>query len=465
MFDHAVVVATINGKQVWIDATISNQGGSGTDLYFPPYGKALVLKAGNNSLTDIPQTKSGKIVCLEKYNIKDEISPVKFDVITTYTLNEADDTRDNLASSGLTKTEKNYLDYYSKVYSKIEAADSIKVKDDKEKNELTVIESYTIKDFFKRDSVNKKYTADFYADYISRQLPDIDGQTKTPVSVNYPYNIDYTIKVTMSNKWDIANEHDTINRKAYKFISDKIVTDNELALRYQFTYLKDYIPLDALSEFKNDVKELKDNKLSYSIYYIPDILNVPFKLNYSMLVLTLLLVCLFVYSGIIFYRQETREVSYFDSSNAFQPALGGWLILLTIGLFAAPLIILYNLINNGYYSISKWDEISTGIGSISNRALLIFEITGNVALMCITAFCLVLVLKKRDIAPRFLKLNFLFNVIFLFVGYFFSGFVKQDFSNYSMERIIETVIVAALWTYYINTSTRVKQTFVVPYPN
>ena len=184
-----------------------------------------------------------------------------------------------------------------------------------------------------------------------------------------------------------------------------------------------------------------------------------------MLVLTLLVVCLFVYGGITIYKQETREASYFDSSNAFQPALGGWLILLTIGLFAAPLTILYNLINSGYYSISKWDEISTGIGSVSNRALLVFEVTGNVALMCITSFCLVLVLKKRDIAPRFLKFNFLFNVIFLFAGYFFSGFVKQDFSNYRMERIIETVIVAALWTYYINTSNRVKQTFVVPYPN
>ena len=75
---------------------------------------------------------------------------------------------------------------------------------------------------------------------------------------------------------------------------------------------------------------------------------------------------------------------------------------------------------------------------------MIFEITGHVALMCISAFCLILVLKKRDIAPRFIKFHFLRNVIFLFAGYFFSGFVKQDFSNYSMQRIIETVIIAAL---------------------
>ncbi len=205
-----------------------------------------MLKAGNNSLTDIPQSKSGKIVCLEKYNIKDEISPVKFVVITTYTLNEADDTRDNLASSGLTKTEKNYLDYYSKVYSKIEASDSIKVKDDKEKNEIIITESYTINNFFKLDSVNKKYTVNFFVDYISRQLPDIDGQTKTPVSVNYPYNIDYTIKVPMTHGWDMANKPDTIIRKAYKFNSDKTVSDTDLTLRYQFTYLKDFYTTGCL---------------------------------------------------------------------------------------------------------------------------------------------------------------------------------------------------------------------------
>ncbi len=250
LFDHAVVVATVNGKQVWVDATIANQGGKGTDLFFPPYGEGLILKAGNTGLTRIKQTKNGKIVCEEKYKIPNEYGPVKFTVKTTYTLDQADEMRDHIASSGTAETEKNYLDYYSKAYSKIEAADSIIIKDNRGKNELVTIENYIIPDFFKRDSINGKYTADFYADYIGEQLPDIDGQMKTPVAVNYPYAIDYTINIILPYGWDMDNEHYAISRGAYKFACDKTVWNDKLSLRYQFSYLQDYVPAYKIGEFK-----------------------------------------------------------------------------------------------------------------------------------------------------------------------------------------------------------------------
>jgi hypothetical protein len=465
LFDHAVVVANINGKPVWVDATISNQGGKGVDIYFPPYGKALILKSGNNGLTSIEQSKTGKATVLEKFHILDEVSPVKFTVTTTYTLDRADDIRDELAQTGTTQTEKNYLEFYSKTYNKIEAADSIKIKDDKEKNELTTIESYTISNFFKRDSVNKKYNASFYVDDISNQLPDIDGQVKSPVSVNYPYNIDYTIQVTVTNGWDMNNEHDAINRDAYQFVSDKKVSDNELTLRYQFKYLKDFIPQSQLSNFKSDIKDLKDDKLYFSFSYTPDIKKIPFRINYLMIIITLLITCGFTYFGLRIYKTETKDSPHFDSRNSFPPALGGWLILLVIVLFATVLGILINLINEGYYSFGKWDQVTTGLGSIMHKAQLVFEVIGYVCIICFSVFCLVLILNKRDISPRFIKLNYLFIVVYLFSDYFFNAFVNQEFSNYNIQQIIKAVIVAALWTYYLNTSDRVKQTFVVPYPN
>jgi transglutaminase-like putative cysteine protease len=341
IFDHAVVVATVNGKQVWVDATMSNQRGKGTDLYFPPYLKALVLKAGSNSLTDIKQSKTGKATIVEKYDIKDESAVVKFKVTSTYTLDRADDVRDEIASTGIAQIEKNYLEYYSKTYNKIEAADSIIIKDDQSKNELTTIESYKITNFFKRDSVNRKYTADFYADDISHQLPDVNGQVNTPVSVTYPYNIDYTVKITLPYGWDINNEHDEISRDAYKFISDKTVSGNDLTLRYRFTYFKNYIPINQLSDFKKDVKDLKNDKLEFSFYYIPDLKKVPFRLNYLMLIITIIIGCGFAYGGLKIFKKETTHLQYLTKA----PALGGWLIWLVIVLISTAL----GIINYGNY--------------------------------------------------------------------------------------------------------------------
>jgi hypothetical protein len=459
------VVANVNGKQVYIDATMSNQRGKGIDLYYPPYHEGLVLKPGNNALTKIEETKKGKIVCEEKFTITDEHSPVKFKVTTAYTLNQADETRDQIASTGMAKMEKNYLDYYSKTYSKIEASDSIIVKDNEEKNELTTIENYTIKDFFKRDSTNSKYTADFYADDISRQLLNINGQIKTPVSVSYPYDMDFTTNIILPYGWDIANDHYAINRNSYKFSLDKTVSDYTLSLRYQFAYLKDYIPLNELSEFKEDVKNLKNDKLSFSFYYIPDIKKVPFQLNKLLVVVTILVIAVFIYGGIRVFRADTRDTEFNTIDNSFPPALGGWLIVFIIVLIANPLGVIKDLVEDDFYSVSKWNLLTTGIDSVTNRSLLIFEIIGKILLACLSVFCLILVFKKRDIAPRFLKIYFLSVGAFLFLDYILNAFLKGNFTTDQVGRIVERIIVAAIWTYYINISTRVRQTFVIPYPN
>jgi hypothetical protein len=464
LFNHAVVVAIVNGKEVYVDATISNQRGKGTELYFPPYQEALILKTGNTGLTKINETKTGKIVCEEKFNIKNEYAPVKLKVTTTYTLNQADDIRDHLAEAGMAKTEKNYLDYYAKTFSKIEAADSIVIKDNQEKNELTTIENYTIKNFFKRDSTNWKYTVDFYADYISQQLPNITGEIKTPIAVNYPYAIDYTTTVILPNGWDIANDHYSINRDSYKFSYDQTVSEDILSLHYQFAYFKDFISSDKVFEFKEDVKNLKNDKLSFNLIYTPDIKKVPFQLNQLMFFISVLVAGVFVYGGLKIYKTETRNPVLYNSKNSFPQALGGWLVILIIALIANPLNIIKDLIENDFYSVSKWNLLTTGINGVINRALLIFEGAGNIALICFSGFCLVLIFKKRDIATRFTKMYYVFMVIFLFIDYFFNSFVKGKSSDYEVEKLVQQIIIAAVWTYYLTVSTRVKQTFVAPYP-
>ena len=464
LFNHAVVVASIGGKQVWVDATMASQGGKGSNIYFPPYGEALILKPGNTKLTKITEAAAGKTTCAERFVITKETSPVKFSVKTTYTLGEADEIRDELASTGTAQTEKSYLDYYAKTYGKIKVVDSLTINDDRENNKLTTTENYLIDNFFKIDTVGKKYTADFYANLIADQLPDVSGQVKTPVSVTYPYDIDYTTTITLPYGWDMVNSHTAITRDAYKFTGDQLINGNDLTLRYQFSYLSKTIPVDKLADFRQDVKNLKDAQLYFSFYYIPNSKDVPFKANNLMLVITALIAGIFIYGGLRIYQTVTREPNYYNR-HVVAPPLGGWLIVLVIILFATTLNFTKTLVEDGYFGLNKWDQVTAGTGATINRAILVFEIIGYSSVICYAIFCLVLVFKKRDITPRFVKIYYLYLICILLIDDSVNAYITGRFSNYAMEQILESVFIAICWTYYFNTSTRAKATFVIPYPN
>jgi transglutaminase-like putative cysteine protease len=464
-FNHAVVVATLNGKQVWVDATTSYQRGKGSEIYFPNYGKGLQLKMGNNALVDIPLSPTGKMTTREKYTVTGVKKKVRLDVTTTYTLNQADDVRSRLASSGIYTAEKNYLKYYAKIYPKIETKDSLIVKDDEEKNELITIESYLIPDFFTPDSTNKgTYQAGFYANCIDEQLPTITNQTKNPVSLNYPFDVDYTIEVTLPLGWDITERNYAIKREAYTFVSNYRASGNSLLLHYQFSFLKGFIPLNQLEEARKDISLLKDKKLSYSFTYTPgDAIpaGATPQANVWMIILAAVTLLSCVGLAIWIYHKETPRV-VFAPGASFVP-IGGWLILIVIGLFVTPLNVARIFFDADYFSMPAWNVYAHHSGNFIFRALLIWETVGNIIVFCLAVFCLVLLLNKRDILPNAIIVYFGFCVVLTLVDYCLAVNLNKG-STSSISSLMRSIVIAAIWIPYFKRSTRVKETFIVPHP-
>jgi len=463
-FNHAVVVANVNGKQVWIDATIDYQGGSGTDIYFPDYGKGLILKAGNTELTTIPPSKNGKIINEDIYKIKDVKSPVLFTVKTTYTFNQADDIRSRLASSGMAETEKSYLEYYSRTYSKIEARDSIIVVDDLQKNVLTTTETYLINNFFRKDSTTNKLVVDLFANSISQQLPSITGQTKTPVSVSYPYDLVYTQRVILPVSWDITERSNTIARDYYRFASHYTSSGDTLLLNYKFAYLKDYIPVDKLSEFKDDIKQLNDSGLSYSFSYTPNTDSTISNPNNFMVVfaglLTVGLICL----GVWIYQRETPGI-VFSHGATFTP-VGGWLILIVAILILTALFAGLVLISGDYFSLATWNLNASNKEDLSFKLFITMEVACFIILLCYSIYCLVLLVNKRDILPTVITVYFLFTAIFVLVDFIWTTTLKHNkFVQPHPYVLIYSVAIAAIGISYFKKSARVEDTFIVPYPH
>lgn len=466
LFNHAVVVAVMNGKPVWVDATMDMQGGKGTDIYFPSYGYGLILKQSTTGLAKILPSPAGKINYEERYTATEETAPVYLKSTTTYTLNEADDMRSYYASKSKAEIEKANLDYYSKKYNKIEATDTLIIKDNREKNIMVVTENYKISsNFFKLDSINGKYNTDFYASFISRQLPEVAGNVKNPVSVNYPFNVDEKIIVDMENGWDIEDEQDSVYRSAYRFKFNKTVKNDRLTLHYQFKYLKEDIPATELNQFRQDVKDLKADKLYFTFYSTPNVDRVPFAFNRMMVIMGVVIAFLCAFIGLRIYRTETTEHGYYTRDN-IGPALGGWLWVLVLTLVGTAISFVGYLREGDYFSTRQWDFFLTGADSIKNRALIVFEAVSYTALLCYALFCLFLIFKKRDIAPWLTKIFYASCVVFLFIDCFFRAYMLgHSLSNYAIEQVIEAVMAAVIWTYYLNTSTRVEDTFVVPYPD
>lgn len=462
VFDHCVVVANLNNKPVWVDATIAYQRGSGSHLFFPSYGKGLVLKAGNTGLTTINPPATGKVICTETFSIPNEKGRIGLEVRTKYTLDQADQIRDKLASDSRAETEKSYFKYYKKNFDGLKAKDSLIVLDDPVKNELTTIERYQIDNFLKRDAETGKYTASVYAGMVNDQLPNIAADVKTPVNLTYPYNLDYTVKIVLPSKWNIQPQHREVKDDAFVFASNYSAKGDTMLLNYQYKTLKSYLTPDKVNDLRDDVSQVSNDELSYGFSFTPDIKSLPFKFNYWMLAGVLTICVMATIAGIKIYRRETPAIMFTEGAD-FTP-LGGWLIVIAISMAVTPVAILSTMIANGNFDLNKW-QYALFSSSFNYRAIFLFETLGNTIMICFAVFCFILLIKRRDILPKLITVFFIFSVAFAIADYALSAqLLTADISARAAMTIGRTLLTAAICITYFRRSSRVEQTFIVPYP-
>lgn len=456
VFDHAVVRAVVNGRPVWVDPTISYQGGRGADIYFPDYGKALLVNEQSSALTGIPVSDHGKEICEEKYFVINCSAPVDLTVKTTYTRYEADKMRDDLASESIKDIEKRYLDYYASSYPKIKAKDTLVVQDDYERNQLTVIEKYRIWNFFTRDSVLGNFNASFYADCISNRLPKIEPNRRQPVFVKFPFDVDYTIRLILPGGWNVETESQRLKRNSYVFQSDYYASDDVLKLHYQFKYLKDYVPVEEMSQFSSDIRKMKNDLLMYDIVYTPD--EVPFYPNYGLIVFALILITIFCIAAWFIYCRESENFWY----RKIPAPLGAGPVVVCLGLAGTVVYFIRDFISEEYLDLNHWNAYSSMSSSLFYKVLLTVGAFTDVYIVCFALFCLVLILKRRDILPGIIVFYFISSSILLMVSYVLSAILYGSSAS-SMDNVVYSIIMTIISVSYFNRSDAVKATFVVPY--
>ena len=459
-FNHCIAVAHVSGQDVWIDPTMSYQGGTGTELYCPDYGKAMVLAPGTNYLTDLPDAQGGEIDYIEQYDGSDVKKPVSLTVLTTYSLSKADELRNSFANQSKRDLEKGYLDYYSKIYPHIKVADTLIITDDKRANIIKTVERYTIDDFFEYDSANQYYPISFYAAMIRNVLPVVGNKKEYPIAVTYPYNIHYTINMNAPLNWNVKHRSEVVLRNAYRFSYDISGDKDRLSLQYQFTYWKDHIAPDQIAQYEKDRKKIVNEHLSWSASYNPGVTNTHKGFNYAAIMVFLLVVTASVFAGIRIYKTCTTTNRF--TNHRPQP-IGGWLFLPLIGLILSVFRLSWLLYSSGYFSASIYHAYDSFSHAFQFKLLLWTELVVNTFILCYSIFCTVLFFRKRDILPKCMMILYIGSVIVV-AGDNFAAHAIYSSTKIDQNDIFRSVISAVIWIPYFYRSQRVKDTFIVSYP-
>jgi hypothetical protein len=158
-----------------------------------------------------------------------------------------------------------------------------------------------------------------------------------------------------------------------------------------------------------------------------------------------------------------------DTHTSGPTGLGGWLVLVAIGLVLAPLRILAFLLQTfvPIFSDGTWTVLTTP-GSEHYHPLwaplLVFEVVVNLAFAFAGLWLLVLFSRRSQNFPRVYVWLALLNIPFIFVDAWLGSFVLTEepvFDRATAGELARSIVGAAIWVPYMLSSRRVRNTFVV----
>jgi hypothetical protein len=176
---------------------------------------------------------------------------------------------------------------------------------------------------------------------------------------------------------------------------------------------------------------------------------------------------------------EHEEINPFSAPQEFAPeptrssvarrgpeGIGGWLILVVIGLSLSPIVIAFGVITT-HVPLFTSGQFSTLMDPASSNyhpllgPLVVMEVIGNVIICGLAVTALVQMFRKSRRFPKWAIAFYAGNLGFLLLDAFVASMIpliQQDADT--SQGIIRAVISCAIWIPYMCVSVRVKNTFV-----
>jgi len=471
LFNHMIVRAEFDGQVYWLDPSILHERGS-LEQMTAEYGSALVLNGTTNSLSTIqpvPSTGPSTDISVE-LGLRGMGEPASMRVRTVYSRNAANQTRRTFKNTSVESLEKQYLEYYSRLYPSIESAAPLEVVDLEEENVIRLVENYSVVDFWTYSEEYGENIGEFYPLELGYSIPSgLVGARNTPLGVTHPVHIRYEIEAILEDGWSISPVHEVIETPAVRFTYDVKAAAKVLTIAYEYETLADHVSADSAAEHVRKINEMRD-LLTFSVYAPSDEEVTPVEwsaeeLNWLVIILGLFVLGVAIYAGVRVYKLEpTSWPQVFTPDAAGPRGLGGWLVVLGIGMVLVPFVLSFNIISTlPSFAVSNWNALTTP-GWESYHPLwapvLIFELSAYLVLLVFSVVQLVAYLNRRRVFPGLYIVWALTGLavaaIDEIVASRLPGMEPFDLASSGLAR---SAITTLIWVSYMFRSERVRNTF------
>lgn len=461
-FDHCITSVLLENDTIFLDPTISDQGGTFTSTLIPDYGYALIIKDGVDELCEIKYNGYYDVFVHEQFTIDDYSGKASLDVTTTYKGQSAEDTRSQLNNSSIKDIQDNYIQFYANSYLHIDTLKILTFTDDKINNIIKVHEQYEIDNIWElEDSISQKHIAYFGAYSLNYEIDRVayPGR-KSPALNTFPFHYQQVVTINLPEEWDIKNSTNEIKGPGFKYINRVDKIKNSIILSYNYQTTSDIIkPQDYLNFIEKT--EQVEYDLSYGIIrYGSSTSQQDPRLNFQFIIIAIFVLIIGIYLAIKVYRFDL--VSTRNSTQ--DQGIGGWLVLIAIGVTITPFLMVYQIIDTNYFEAGIWEHIynpNSSDYSLGVGILIIVEMLFNILFAIFATLNAILLFQRRSIFPNVFIAYLILNFLFICLDYIvLSHYHYGEFDIDTISDIVKRIIYMAIWIPYLMMSERVKNTFV-----
>ncbi|KZS39339.1 hypothetical protein AWE51_12415 [Aquimarina aggregata] len=470
VFNHCIVQVKKNDQSYFIDPTISNQGGNIDNLYVPNYTTGLILNTSERELSKIKSASENTIKITEEFDIEEIGSTAYLFITTKYSGSYADDQRINFAQKDIEKIQKEYLNFYSAIYPSIREFSKIEFIDNRESiNEVTIKEGYFIDSLWKASTQNKDIlVSEFYPlNMESYANPDKTPKRTMPYYVQYPVDFEQSIVINLPEDLDGENERTVIEEKSFKYIYDIDYSYKKITLRHQYKTLKNHVKPEESNKFIKKHEKIL-NGLSYLLTYDKNIASGSSSLSWYLIIFGIFILITSLFFAYRIYANYNIKVEE-SINNPLQ--IGGWLILISIGLILTPFKVIFQLFNSyeDFFGNNTWNYIiqdHKNLNELFYSLLVLLELTYNIVLVVFSILLIILFFKRRNILPRLMIIFYVGTFLFLtfdsIIAFNLNTTLFTEAEKVQTFKEIGTSFIRSIiWVPYFLISKRVKSTFTL----